>query len=245
MTVRGHTGTRYQSRDRCRSSDRSPSSDCSRSGKRSWQPGWSRRDCAEAVDASRNRGNSGLVVEPAHAAAGGSTALPTSSFPDLVRLVLSLSGYVDQRGAVLGSLLSAAAVTGAGGVPAPLQRCHQQPQSLACLRCPLQVRRLLLVQPLLLLRPVDVSVLRSLPAQINAVGGRLVGRGPVRVESVAGVSPVPLLALPVWPVYLLPLPLSPRIWRGGLVRCLLSPPVVLVLVCIPSRRVWPPPSWIR
>ena len=73
----------------------------------------------EAVDASRDCGNSGLTVVPACAAAGGATALPTSSFPDLIRLVLSLSGSVDQRGAVMGSLLSAAAVTDAGGVPAP------------------------------------------------------------------------------------------------------------------------------
>ena len=73
----------------------------------------------EAVAAFRDRCNSGLTVEPAPVAVGGSTALPMSSFPDLVRLVLSLSGSVDQRGAVLGSLLSAAAVTGAGGVPAP------------------------------------------------------------------------------------------------------------------------------
>ena len=51
--------------------------------------------------------------------AGGSSVLPTSSLPDLVRLFLSLSGPVDQRGAVLGSLLSAASVTGAGGLPAP------------------------------------------------------------------------------------------------------------------------------
>ena len=52
--------------------------------------------------------------------AGGSSALPMSSLPDLVRLFLSLLGTVEQWGAVLGSLLSAAAaVTGAGGVPAP------------------------------------------------------------------------------------------------------------------------------
>ena len=61
----------------------------------------------------------GLMVAPAPAVAGGATALPTSSFPDLVRLVLSPSWSVEQRGAVLESLLSSAAVTGAGGVPAP------------------------------------------------------------------------------------------------------------------------------
>ena len=86
---------------------------------RSWRPGRSRRDRAEAVDASHDRSNSGLAVGPAPAAVGGCTAFPTSSFPDLVRLVLSLSGSAEQRGAVLGSLLSATAVTGAGGVPAP------------------------------------------------------------------------------------------------------------------------------
>ena len=73
----------------------------------------------EAAVASRARCDSGLTVAHAPAFAGGATALPTSSFPDLVRLVLSLSGSVEQRGAVLGSLLSTAAVTGAGGVPAP------------------------------------------------------------------------------------------------------------------------------
>ena len=112
-------GSCYRSHDCRRSRDRSPSSDHSRSGMRSWRPGRSRRDRAEAVVASRDHSDSGLTVASAPAAAGGATALPTSSFPDLVRLVLSLSGSVDQRGTVLGSLLSAAAVTGAGGVPAP------------------------------------------------------------------------------------------------------------------------------
>ena len=59
------------------------------------------------------------MVAPALAVVGGANALPTSSFPDLVRLVLSLSWSVEQRGVVLGSLLSTAAVTGVGGVPAP------------------------------------------------------------------------------------------------------------------------------
>ena len=77
------------------------------------------RDHAEAVVASQDRGDSGLTVAPAPAVAGGATAFPTSSFPDLVRLVLSLPGSVEQRGAVLGSLLSTADVTGVGGVPAP------------------------------------------------------------------------------------------------------------------------------
>ena len=105
-------------RDRRRSRDHSPSSDRSRSGKRSWRSGRGHRDRAEAAVASHDRGNSGLTVAPAPVVAGGATALPTS-FPDLVRLVLSLSGSVEQRGAVLGSFLSTAAVTGAGGVPAP------------------------------------------------------------------------------------------------------------------------------
>ena len=86
---------------------------------RSWRSGRSRRDCTEAVGASRNRSNSGSTEEPASAVAGGSSDLPTSSFPDLIRRFLGLSGSVDQRGAVLGSLLSAAGVSGAGGVPAP------------------------------------------------------------------------------------------------------------------------------
>ena len=106
-------GSRYQSRDRRLSRDRS------QSRKRSWRPGRSRWDRAEAVVASRDHGDSGLTVAPAPAVAGGATAFFTSSFPDLVRLVLSLSGSVEQRGAVLGSLLSTAAVTGAEGVPAP------------------------------------------------------------------------------------------------------------------------------
>ena len=57
--------------------------------------------------------------EPAPAVAGGSSALPTSSLPDLVWLFFSQSGPVDQRGAVLGSLLSAAGDTGAGALLAP------------------------------------------------------------------------------------------------------------------------------
>ena len=112
-------GSRYRSRDRRWSRDRSPSSDRSRSGKRSWRSGWGHWDRAEAAVASRDRGDSGLTVAPAPAVAGGATALPTSSFPDLVRLVFSLSGSVEQRGVVLGSLFSSAVVTDAGGVPAP------------------------------------------------------------------------------------------------------------------------------
>ena len=109
----------YRSRDCRRSHDRSPPSDCSQSGKRSWRPGRSSRDRGEAIVASCDRGNSGLMVEPGPAVASGSTSLPTSSFPDLVRLFLSLSGPVEQRDAVVGSLLSAAGVTSAGVLPGP------------------------------------------------------------------------------------------------------------------------------
>ena len=42
-----------------------------------------------------------------------------SSFPDLVRLFLSLSGSVAQRDAAIGSMLWAAGVTGAGELPGP------------------------------------------------------------------------------------------------------------------------------
>ena len=42
-----------------------------------------------------------------------------SSFPDLVRLFLSVSGPVAQRDAAMGSLLTAAGVTGAGVLPSP------------------------------------------------------------------------------------------------------------------------------
>ena len=41
------------------------------------------------------------------------------SFPDLVRLFLSLSGPVAQRDAAIGSMLLAAGVTGAGVLPGP------------------------------------------------------------------------------------------------------------------------------
>ena len=58
-------------------------------------------------------------MEPAPAAADGSIPLLTSSFPDLVRLFLGLSGLVAQRDAAIGSVLSAAGVTGAGVLPGP------------------------------------------------------------------------------------------------------------------------------
>ena len=96
------------------------------------------------------------------------------------------------------------------------------------------------MQPLPPLRLVDVSVLGGLPGQRGAAGVRLVGRGPVWVGSVAGVGPLPLLALPVRPVYLPPLPLSPRVQRRELVRCLLPTPddmvQVVVALRVPAQR---------
>ena len=47
------------------------------------------------------------------------------------------------------------------------------------------------------------------------MGGRLVGRGPARVGSVARVGLLPLLALPVRPVLLPPPPRSRRGGGGG------------------------------
>ena len=87
--------------------------------KRSWRLGWSRWDREETVVASRDHGNSGSTVVPAPVVAVGSIPLPMSSFPDLVRLFLSLSGPVAQRDVAVGSLLSAAGVTGAGVLPGP------------------------------------------------------------------------------------------------------------------------------
>ena len=108
-------GSRCRSRDRRRSHDHSPLlSDRSRSGKRSWRPGQGCWDRGEAVVASRDRGNSGSTVEPAPAVAGDSIPLSTSSFPDLVRLFLSLLGPLTQWDATIGSLFSAAGVIGAG-----------------------------------------------------------------------------------------------------------------------------------
>ena len=93
---------------------------------------------------------------------------------------------MDQRGAVLRSLLSAAGVTGAGGLPAP-------------------------AAPVTSAAPVACS------SAVPASGASTPAGGPVRVRSVAGVGPLPLLALPVRPVCLSPLPLSPRNQRRGLV----------------------------
>ena len=104
---------------RFRSRDRSPlSSDHLRSRERRWRPGRSRRDRAEAVVASRDRGNSGSRVEPAPAVAGGFIPQLTPSLQDLARLFLSLSGSMVQRDVAVGSLFTAAVVTG-GVLPVP------------------------------------------------------------------------------------------------------------------------------
>ena len=58
-------------------------------------------------------------MEPAPAVVGGFIPLPTSSFPDLVKLFLSLSGPVAQWDAAIRSVLSAAGVTSAGVLPGP------------------------------------------------------------------------------------------------------------------------------
>ena len=150
---------------------------------------------------------------PAPAVTGSSLPLPTSSFPDLVRLFLSLSGPLAQRDAAIGSLLPAAGVTGAGVLPGPAAR-------VACSSAMLApgVSTPAGAQLLQLLCPVDVSVLGSLPAQRGAPGARLVGRGPFRVGSVAGVGPLPLL---VRPEYLPSLLLGPWMQKRKLVRYLL------------------------
>ena len=110
----------YRSRDRRQSCDRSPlSSDRSRSRERSWRPGRSCRDRLEAVVASQDRSNSGSRVEPALAVAGSSLPRLTPSLPDLARLFLSLSGSLAQRDATMGSLFTAAGVTGGGVLPGP------------------------------------------------------------------------------------------------------------------------------
>ena len=106
------SGCREARRDRSRSHgspyrprDRLPlSSDRLRSRTRSWRPGWSRRDHAEAVAASRDRCNSGLMVEPAPAVAGSSIPRLTPSLPDRARLFLSLTVSLAQRDAAVGSV---------------------------------------------------------------------------------------------------------------------------------------------
>ena len=140
--------------------------------------------------------------------AGGSSALPTSSLLDLVRLYLSLSGTVEQRGAVLGSFLSAAAVTSAGGVPAPAAPVPTA-VPVACLSA---------VSAPGASTPAGAASVITSPGQCERAQGSfrpektpgscLVRRGPVRVGSVAGVGLLPLLTLPVRPVYLPPLPLG-------------------------------------
>ena len=59
-----------------------------------------------------------LLLLPAFAATLGQRWSP-SSFPDLVKLFLSLSGPVAQRDVAIGSMLLAAGVTGAGVLPGP------------------------------------------------------------------------------------------------------------------------------
>ena len=56
-------------------------------------------------------------MEPAPAVAGSSIPQLTPSLPDLSRLFLSLSGSLAQRDAAVGSLFTAAGVTGAGVLP--------------------------------------------------------------------------------------------------------------------------------
>ena len=79
----------------------------------------SRRDRVEAVVASRDCGNSGSRVEFVPAVAGSSIPWLTPSLPDLARLFLNLSGPLALRVAAVGSLFSAAGVTGAGVLPGP------------------------------------------------------------------------------------------------------------------------------
>ena len=175
-------GSRCRSRDRRRSHDHSPlSSDRSRSGKRSWRPGRGCRDRGEAVVASRDRGNSGSTVEPAPAVAGDSIPLSTSSFPDLVRLFLSLLGPLTQWDATIGSLFSAAGVIGAGVLlrpTAPMTSAASVACSFASVPAPGVVTPASAASVVTF--PVDVSVLGSLPAQRGATP-RLIGSGPVRV----------------------------------------------------------------
>ena len=138
-----------------------------------------------------------LSVEPAPAVAGGSSVLPTFSFPDLVRLFLSLSGPVDQRGAVLGSLLSAAGVTGAGGLPAPAAPVTSAAPVACSSAVPTPGASTPAGAASATASPDRCERAREyLPAQRGTAGGRLVGRGPVRVGSVAGVVPFPCSLCP-------------------------------------------------
>ena len=186
-------------------------------------------------------------MAPAPAVAGGATALPTSSFPDLVRLVLSLSGSMEQRDAVRGSLLSTAAVTGAGSVPAPA--------------APVPTAATIVCSPLVPTLSGSTSAGaasatashgRCEHAQESSCPERRHGRLTGRERSLSGgkrgkrVGLLPLLALPVRPVLLPPPPLGPRARKGGLVHCLLPPPVVLVQAVValgvPAQRLVAPAS---
>ena len=98
------------------------------------------------------------------------------------------------------------------------------------------------------LRPLRSGVF---PAQRGAAGTRLVGRGPVRVGSMAGVGPFPLLALPVRPVCLPFLLLSPRIQKRGLVRYLfpslddLASVVTAQRLAVTAPLSLAPRDWVR
>ena len=71
------------------------------------------------AESSRDHCNCGSRVEPAPAVAGGSIPQLTPSLPDLARLFLSLPVSLAQRDVAMGSLFTAAGVTGAGVLPGP------------------------------------------------------------------------------------------------------------------------------
>ena len=73
----------------------------------------------KAHGSSQDRGNSGLRVESASAVASSSIPQPKASLQDLARLFLSLSVSRAQWDAVVGSVFSAAAGSGAGSLPGP------------------------------------------------------------------------------------------------------------------------------
>ena len=183
-------------------------------------------------------------MAPAPAVAADATALPMSSFPDLVRLVLSLSGTVEQRGAVLGSPLSTAAVTGAWGVPA-LAAPVPTAAAIACLpsvpapdgstsACAASV---------------TVSHGRCERAQESSRPERCHGRSTGRERSRSngkrgkGRSLSPACSARSASASASP-PMSPRSPGGGLVHCLLPPPVVLVhavvALGVPAQRLVAP-----
>ena len=106
-------GSRYRSRDRYQSRDRSLySSDGSRSRDRSWRPRRSCWDHMEAVAASWDHGNSGSRAESAPAVVGSSYPRPMPSLQDLARLFPSLSESHAHWDVVVGSTFLAAAISG-------------------------------------------------------------------------------------------------------------------------------------